>query len=114
MVATPLVWVIDADQWPRAMLRAELIERGFDAVGFITIRDAIGALMARRPEAIVVDARGQPVEQIGRLAKIGVPMIVVAGAMEIAELPEVATVVRRPVSLGDLAQRVENVLEDEG
>jgi hypothetical protein len=29
----PVVWIIDPDQWPRAMLRAELIERGVDAVG---------------------------------------------------------------------------------
>src|SRR5215471_17474158 len=28
-----VVWIIDAEQWPRALLRAELIERGFDAVG---------------------------------------------------------------------------------
>jgi len=25
-----LIWIIDAEQWPRVLLRAELIERGFD------------------------------------------------------------------------------------
>ena len=33
-----VVWIIDVDQWPRAMLRAELIERGYDAVGYVTVR----------------------------------------------------------------------------
>lgn len=109
MVATPpVVWIIDADQWPRAMLRAELIERGIDAAGYLTVRDAIDALLTRRPDAIVVDARGQPPEQIGRLPKIGVPVIVVAGTMELDDLPDApyTEVIRRPVSLGDLADRI--------
>ena len=37
----PAVWVIDSEQWPRACLRAELIERGYDAYGFISIGDAL-------------------------------------------------------------------------
>ena len=35
----PVIWIIDAEQWPRALLRAELIERGYDAVGYVTVRD---------------------------------------------------------------------------
>ena len=103
------VWIIDADQWPRALLRAELIERGFDAVGYITVRDAIDSLPSRRPDAIVVDLRGQPLPQVERLLKIGVSVIVVGGILEINDLPEGAwaAVLRRPVSLGDIADRVE-------
>ena len=40
----PILWVIDSEQWPRAMLRAELIERGYDPYGFITIGDALDSL----------------------------------------------------------------------
>lgn len=83
-----VVWIIDADQWPRAMLRAELIERGFDAVGYPTVGDAIESLLLRPPNAIVVDLRGQPPRLVERLLAIGVPVLVIAGMAEINDLPE--------------------------
>jgi len=102
-----VIWIIDAEQWPRAMLRAELIERGFDAAGYITVRDAIDAYPVRRPNAIVVDLRGQPLPLVERLAKIGVPVIVIGGALELSELPEGEWIVMpRPVSIGEIADRV--------
>lgn len=108
-----VVWVIDAEQWPRAMLRAELIERGFDAVGYITVRDAIESLPLRRPDAIVVDLRGQPIPQVERLLKLEVPVIVVGGTPEINDLPDGgwAAVLRRPVSLGEIADRMKALHE---
>lgn len=107
-----VIWIIDAEQWPRAMLRAELIERGFDAVGYVTVRDAIDSYPIRPPNAIVVDLRGQPIPLVERLLKIGVPIVIVAGAPEINDLPDAgwAAVLRRPVSLGEIAERVEAVL----
>jgi DNA-binding response OmpR family regulator len=103
-----VVWIIDAEQWPRAMLRAELIERGFDAAGYITVRDAIDALPERHPDAIVVDLRGQPLPLVERLLKIGAPVVIVGGTPEIHDLPDLAwaAVMRRPVSLGEIADRV--------
>jgi len=103
-----IIWIIDADQWPRAMLRAELIERGFDAVGYETVRDAIDSLPERTPAAIVVDLRGQPIPVVERLLGIGVPVVLVGGAVELNDLPkrEWAAVLRRPVSLGEIADRV--------
>jgi hypothetical protein len=90
------------------MLRAELIERGFDAVGYLTVRDAIDSFPVRPPNAIVVDLRGQPIPLVERLLKIGVPIVIVAGTPEINDLPqrEWAAVLRRPVSLGAVADRV--------
>jgi hypothetical protein len=35
------VWIVSAEHWPRAMLRAELIERGFDAIGYVSVVDAL-------------------------------------------------------------------------
>jgi len=102
-----VIWIIDAEQWPRALLRAELIERGFDAVGYITVRDAIESLPMRAPDLIVVDLRGQPVPQVERLRAIGVPMVIVAGVPEINEIAnEGWTVMRRPVSIGEIADEV--------
>ncbi len=112
-VAGKSVWIIDADQWPRAMLRGELIERGFDAAGYITVADAIDALLTRRPDAIIVDVRGQPLEKVARLTKLSVPVVVVAGIPEINDLPDAgwAAVISRPVSLGQIADRVASVIE---
>ena len=103
-----VVWIIDAEQWPRAMLRAELIERGFDAVGYITVRDAIESLPERPPDLIVVDLRGQPLRFVERLRDIGVPVLVIGGTPEINDLSaaEWAAVMRRPVSIGEIADRV--------
>ena len=106
-----VVWIIDTEQWPRALLRAELIERGFDAVGYETVRDAIDSLPDRPPDAIVVDLKGQPMPLVERLLKIGVPVIVVGGVPDINDLPEGgwAAVLRRPVSLGEIADAVAGI-----
>ena len=102
-----VVWIIDAEQWPRALLRAELIERGFDAVGYITVRDAIDSLPERRPDAIVVQLRGQPIPLVRRLVNLHVPILVIGSAPEIHDLPgRDWTVLPRPVSIGEIADRV--------
>jgi len=102
------VWVINADHWPRALLRGELIEHGFDAVGFETVGDASDALLMRPPDIIVIDVHGQPIPQAVNLLRIGVPVIVIAGATDVQELPDVdwAAVLRRPVSIGEIVDVV--------
>ena len=106
--ALKVIWVIDAEHWPRALLRAELIERGFDAVGYETVYDAIESLPLRRPDAIVVDLRGQAMPQVEKLAKVGVPVVVIGGLAELNDLPSVAwaSVLRRPVSIGEIVETV--------
>lgn len=103
-----MVWIIDAEQWPRALLRAELIERGFDAVSWTTVRDALEAVPEYFPEAIVLDLRGQPLPLVERLPSLGVPLLIVAGVPEINDLPdgEWAAIMRRPVSSAAVADRV--------
>src|SRR6478609_3381541 len=81
----PRIWIVSADQWPRAYLRAELIERGYDAVGFVTMKDALLRLMlarSRRPALLVVDLHGQEVnEKMGAtLFREPVPLLIVADA----------------------------------
>jgi hypothetical protein len=104
----PVVWIIDPDQWPRAMLRAELIERGIDAVGYLRPADALAHLGARFPDWIVVDLRDMTREEIADLFKVGVPAIGIVG---IPEPPWVAdfkwaVLLRRPVSIGEIADAV--------
>jgi DNA-binding NtrC family response regulator len=110
-VGTPkVVWIVDSDQWPRALLRAELIGRGFDAVGYLTVEDALATFPRRFPDLIVIDLRDQPREDVEKLFQIGVPVIAVAGALDAVDQPFTA-VMRRPVSLGEIADKVAATLD---
>ncbi|HXG59611.1 MAG TPA: hypothetical protein VNL91_11360 [Thermoanaerobaculia bacterium] len=107
-----VVWIIDAQQWPRALLRAELIERGFDAVGYVSIAHALATLAERPPDLVVIDVRDQTLDRrsLDALFAIGVPVIAIAGVPEIndpllGEYPW-AALLRRPVSIGEIAARV--------
>ena len=75
-----VVWIIDAEHWPRALLRAELIERGYDAAGFVTVDDAERAIPARWPDAIVIELRTVSRNEAERLMGTSVPVIAIAGA----------------------------------
>ena len=86
---SPVIWIIEAEHWPRALIRAELIERGFDAVGYENVRDAEANLRTRFPDVIVVEH-----EDIAPLRNLGVPII---------EL-------RRPVSIGEIAEAVQRLV----
>jgi DNA-binding NtrC family response regulator len=107
-----VVWIIDPDQWPRAMLRAELIELGLDAVGYVKPADALAHLGARFPDAIVVDLRDATREAITQLFQIGVPVIGVAGLPEPEWLNAYkwGAVLRRPISIGEIADRIVSFL----
>jgi DNA-binding NtrC family response regulator len=115
---SPVVWVIDAEHWPRALLRAELIERGYDAVGFTAVDEAIFRLTRerrRRPRLVLVDLAGQALarDSVALLSAGGVPVIAVAGAQEASGAEErlgVTALIRRPVSLGQLADAVDRRL----
>jgi hypothetical protein len=119
----PVVWIVDADHWPRAYLRAELIERGYDAVGFVTLRAALARLAtlrfrrAGRPELIVVDLHELAVDDplLAGLRRAGAPVLGVADAAAAAD-PLVrgfpwAALLRRPLTIGDIADVVEERLK---
>jgi hypothetical protein len=99
------VWIIDSEQWPRALLRAELIERGFDAVGYERAGDASPS---RFPDVIVVDLHDVPRDDTARLFAVGVPVIGIASIPEPEWLREFkwGALLRRPVSIGEIADRV--------
>jgi DNA-binding response OmpR family regulator len=104
----PVIWIVDADHWPRALLRAELIERGYDAVGFVTVDDALRVMPERWPDAIIVELRYLTREEAARLFGAHVPVIAIADLTTepwIDEFPW-AAVLRRPVSIGEIAEKV--------
>ena len=108
---------MSADQWPRAYLRAELIERGYDAVGFVTMKDALLRLMlarTRRPALLVADLHGQEVnEKMGAtLFREHVPLLIVtdAGHREDERLGPVIGTLRRPLTIGAIAETVDRLM----
>jgi len=114
-----IVWIVDSEQWPRACLRAELIERGDDAVGFLELDQAMAAIRApdlRKPRAIVLELRDQVLTPLTleALADSKIPVIVLASVLELND-PLVrdfawAAVLSRPFALGNVADAVERVL----
>jgi DNA-binding response OmpR family regulator len=117
MSPEPRIWIVSADQWPRAYLRAELIERGYDAVGFVSMKDALVRLMlarSRRPALLLVDLRGQDMNEKMRatLFRERVPLLVVAGGgyREDERLGPVVRVLRRPVTIGAIADTVDRLM----
>jgi len=111
----PVLWVIDSEQWPRACLRAELIERGYDPYGFITVGDALDSLSrgaSLTPELIILESRGQDLSRqvVAAIRDLQIPTIVLGGNLELNE-PLIKEqkwdlVLKRPVSLGQIADAV--------
>ncbi len=114
----PVVWIIDSQQWPRANLRAELIERGFDTIGFIEISQAMAALGDPdhlKPRLIVLELRGQSFSQndLDVLAQSGIPAVALGGAVELNQKSirrfKWGAVLQRPLSIGNVADVVEGL-----
>ena len=121
MAEPPVVWIVDAGQWPRALLRAELIERGYEAIGFVRLGHAVAALAMNGPDyppprAIVIDLAGQhaSADSLRRLAASGALLIATGGAVEMAD-PALSAVrwaarLPRPVTLGAIGDAVAKYL----
>ena len=43
----PMIWIVERQQWPRALLRAELLERGYEIIGFTRVDEALSAFRHR-------------------------------------------------------------------
>jgi hypothetical protein len=119
-MAPATVWVIGSDHWPRAYLRAELIERGLDAIGFVALRDALARLAVDRlrPALVIIDLHQQPATERGMstLLAAGCPVIAIGGAAEWAD-PALrarpwALFLRRPVTIGGVADAAQRVLSE--
>jgi hypothetical protein len=114
----PVIWIIDRQQWPRAYLRVELIERGFDAIGFIELFEVITALNDPnypKPRLIVLEIYDLSFkrDELDTLARTGIPMIVLGGSVELNEelvrnFRWVAAM-RRPFTIGKVADVVEEL-----
>jgi riboflavin biosynthesis pyrimidine reductase len=115
----PVLWVVDSEQWPRACLRAELIERGFDPYGFITISDALDSLSrteSSKPEVIILELREQNLttELVQAIRNLRISTILLGGNAELNEpliqQEKWEIVLKRPVSLGKIADVVQEIV----
>ena len=97
----------------RAGVRAELREKGIEALGMETLDDAAKAIAAgQMPSAVVLEAGAgetnpQPLEQLAHR----VPVIVVASRTEKTQVESAAAVLYRPVRVGDVVARVLQALQ---
>ena len=111
-----VVWIVCSEQWPRACLCAELIERGLDGLGFITLQDAVHALARpaiAKPDILLFDSRDQDVtkEMLDSVSSLGIPTILVSGnpELDLIRSHPWSVVVTRPTSLGAIADQVQQV-----
>lgn len=107
------VFVITRDWLLRAGVRAELREKGIEALGMETIEDAGQAIAAGTSPTVVIleggGIEGTSREAAGQLAR-RVPTIIVASRSEPIQI-EGAAVLYRPVRVGDVVARVIELLQ---
>jgi len=115
----PALWIVDSHQWPRACLRAELIERGYDACGFVSLDDAIEALSQQtmpKPDAVVLELRDQSFtkEMLETIHALKIPTVLLGGVSEFndpaVQKEQWSAVLQRPFSLGAVADRVQQLV----
>ena len=115
----PVVWIVDSEQWPRAYLRALLLERGFDAIGFIELGEAFAAIDRPHyplPRIIVLDLHGLSLreDEQDTLAQIKIPIVGIAGAVELDQewVRKVnwAALIQRPATIGQIADTIEKLI----
>jgi hypothetical protein len=108
----PVVIILARDWTLRVSLRAELRERGIDALGMDSPDDA-GLVLAegRMPALIVIEATSEFAnsEPIQSLLK-RIPAILIASRTETVTLPPAASVFYRPVSITQIVDRVLELL----
>ena len=108
----PVVYVLATDWKLRTAVRAELRERGIDALGMESPGDAGRSLACgEMPAAVVLEAvaelAGDPAVQ-SLVARV--PAVLVASRTEIVPLPPVAAVFYRPVRIGEIVAKVVELL----
>jgi len=116
-----IVWIIDKEQWPRAFLRAELIERGINAVGYVAITHALIELQhpqKANPSLIVLELRNQVLKKyaLDTFKNSHIPIIILGGFVELNNKLikdyEWAMIIKRPCTIGTIANAVENFLKN--
>jgi hypothetical protein len=107
----PRVLVVSPEHWARALLRAELRERGYDAFGQETVDDAL----LEQPVALLVLDQAALAERVKLIdflqSRLGrPPTLLLAQGMGAPPVGEWTRVLRRPLRIGDAVAAIEAVL----
>ena len=115
----PRVLLVMPEHWPRALLRAELIERGYDVVGAPDLQTALLARPVekeRGPVRVIVIDQEALVEPQNRLLDLLLsrhrnPRLVLLARAQL-ETPSGPwdQIVRRPALIGEIASAVEQAV----
>jgi FixJ family two-component response regulator len=113
----PIIWIIDNNHWERANLGAVLIERGYEVEGFVSIFDGLVMFYREKiekPAVIVLEIKNLLYQgaELDELLRIGAPVILLSGVyedMESARRRQWAAVLRRPFTVGQVAQTAERL-----
>src|SRR5262249_21272207 len=112
----PRILLVMPEHWPRALLRAELIERGYDAVG---TPDLAAALLVRPVErgrgpvkliAIDQDVLVEPQSRLldGLVSRHRNPCLLLLARAQLEAPPgSWDQIVRRPALIGEIASAIE-------
>lgn len=108
----PVVFVIARNWALRTGVRAELRERGMEALGMESASEAGAAIAAGEMPAVVVIEAGSEITGDPAIQELvqRVPAILVASRTETVPLPPVDTVFYRPVRIGEVVARVKELV----
>ncbi|MFY9688862.1 MAG: hypothetical protein WAJ86_02925 [Candidatus Acidiferrales bacterium] len=108
----PVVFVIARDWTLRAGVRAELRERGIEALGMDAPADAGRAIAGGQlPAVVVLEATSELARNLAIQKLVeNVPTILIASRTETVPLPPVDTVFYRPVTVGEIVARVHELI----
>lgn len=111
----PVVYVIGEDWTLRAGVRAELRERGIEALGMETTADAGAALAAgQTPSAVVLDANSKAASDPAIQKLVGrVPTVIVASHTSTVYPGSAAKTLFRPVQIREIVAAVLELLKGE-
>ena len=114
----PRVLLVMPEQWPRALLRAALREVGYDAIGTRTVRGACTLLTSgegRGPVCLIMldqDALTEDAQGDLQMLRRGsdAPLVLLAPATRRVSEGGWTGVLRRPLTVGELAQAIERLV----
>jgi len=122
-MAPPRILLVMPEHWPRALLRAELIERGYDVVGTPDLPAALLSRPAekdRGPVRVIVVDQDVLVEPQSRLLDLLVSRhpnarLVLLGRAQLETPPgDWDQILRRPALIGEIAFSIERALSAGG
>jgi hypothetical protein len=114
----PRILLVMPAQWPRALLRAALREVGYDAIGTRTVKGAQVLLPSGegrgRVRLILIDQDALTEETQGDLEMLrrgsDAPLVLLAPATRRVSEGGWTGVLRRPLTVGELAQAIERLV----